>query len=236
MESNSHSIASEDLEFQEQLIELEQAIDEVRIEPGLVLKHKYLKQNNPDEYEAIEAKEQQDYMYSKGGLMADKLNLARLGEEDSTPIYNHNPTISESSINSFFLNEFWEDYNKSHYYEDLIDIQTSSHMGSKLRNRVTMLTNRNALSKRTSKATSKNKVNFEDYVNGNTDESFNNSRVEKARGMKGHRNNIPVTTSIMTTSEKQRIELTKQFQRDLEIQIEKQKGSIHKTIMQDYNK
>ena len=51
-------------------------------------------------------------MYAKGGLMTDKLNLQRLGVEDSTPVHNHNPSISESSINSFFLNEFWEDYSK----------------------------------------------------------------------------------------------------------------------------
>ena len=47
-----------------------------------------------------------------GGLMADQLNLIELADDGLDPIEDANQSISESSVNSLFLHEFWEDYKK----------------------------------------------------------------------------------------------------------------------------
>uniref|UniRef100_A0A7S3N6N6 Uncharacterized protein n=1 Tax=Euplotes harpa TaxID=151035 RepID=A0A7S3N6N6_9SPIT len=49
-------------------------------------------------------------------------------------------------------------------------------------------------------------------------------------------NKFGVTTSVVTTNQRQKAELQKQYQKELGVQMDLQKDVIHKIVVKDFNK
>lgn len=142
-------------------------------------------------------------MYKKGGVMADKLNLQKLTEDDPNPVEDVNPINSESSVESLYLHEFWEDYSKRMG----LYVFEGNQISPSKRRRTKQILNQNEAKESSSAAKSPKKK-----------QEVNKDQQNK------------VTSSVVTTNQKLRAELQKQFEIELVKQLNLQRDAVHESM------